>query len=150
MPQAQAGLGRVVAQQGRWGEAVTQFAAAYGHMPSDPRLLNDYGYAVLMTGQPAQAFVLLARAHELKPDDARIRTNYLLAAARAGRKGDVEAALASVNAAERRRLRAFLRNGEPITPTLLERQKDSATPPPPLTGPEAARVLEGGGKPVEP
>jgi Flp pilus assembly protein TadD len=150
MPEAQAGLGRVAAQQGQWRKAVTQFAAAYGYMPSDPALLNDYGYAVLMTGQPAQAFVLLARAHELKPDDARIRTNYLLAAARAGRDGDVEEALASLNADDRRQLRAFLRNGAPVTPTLLERQRDSAAPLPPLTGPEAARVLEGGGKPAEP
>jgi len=143
VPEARAGLARVAALQGQWRAAVTQFAAAYADMPSDPRLLNDYGYALLMTGQPGQAHTLLARAHELQPEDQRIRANYLLAAARAGRDADVDKTLAALKPGERRRLEAFLRNGPPLTPTLLERQRDSATPRPPLPGPDAARMLEG-------
>src|SRR5690606_11858670 len=42
-PEAMAGLARVAARQGRWPEAVNQFAESYGYMPSNMALLNDYG-----------------------------------------------------------------------------------------------------------
>lgn len=115
MPEALAGLGRVAARQGRWDAAATWFADAHRHIPSDPALLNDYGYALLRTGQARPAFDLLARAHDLMPEDARIRTNFLIAARATGRGPDVERILAPMPEAERQRIRLFIRNWEPAS-----------------------------------
>jgi len=112
-PPAVAGLGRIAAGKGDWATAAGRFAQAYGQTPSDPRLLNDYGYALLMTGHPGQAFTVLARAHELKPGDPFIRTNFLLAAQALGRRGDISKTLAPLSAPERQRLLAFLETWRP-------------------------------------
>ena len=108
LPAAELGLGRVKAAQGDWSDAVTYLRLAYQHSPADPKILNDYGYALLKVADVGRAYGLLGRAYELRPNDQIIRNNFVLAAAKAGQEARVEAVLRKLDDADQARLKAFV------------------------------------------
>ena len=107
-PAAEFGLGRAKAAQGDWSGAITYLSLAYQHSPANPKVLNDYGYALLEVSKTEQAYQLLGRAHELRPDDPIIRNNFVLAADRSGRTDRVDEVMRKLDRADQVRLRAFV------------------------------------------
>lgn len=84
LPTGAFGLGQVAARRGKWEDAVGHFARAATAAPTDSRILNNYGYALLMRSNWALAYDILARATELAPTSEQIRVNYMIAAAKSG------------------------------------------------------------------
>jgi tight adherence protein D len=73
------GLGKVCAKIQDWLCAARHFAIASRAKPTDPKLLNNLGYALLMSARIDDAYDPLARAVELQPTDKQIRNNLLIA-----------------------------------------------------------------------
>ncbi|PWR21142.1 tetratricopeptide repeat protein [Zavarzinia aquatilis] len=112
-PVAAFGLGQVRAQVGDWKGAVPQFARAAGAAPTDARVLNNYGFALLKTSDFAKAYDVLARAVELSPQSQQIRTNFAIAALNTGREAQVDSILQPIPAAEREAALTFARSWKP-------------------------------------
>lgn len=101
--------GHVLAAEGQWGSAATQYAAALQASPADAFTANALGYAQLRSGQGGAAVETLRSALDLAPDDAVVRNNLMLALTVTGRVGEAEAMLARVtDAGEKARLRQQL------------------------------------------
>lgn len=81
---ASAGLGRIEAIGDRWPSAVDHYARAVSIEPTSTVYLNDYGFALLRAGRPADALFRLRQAAELAPADSRVRNNLALALAASG------------------------------------------------------------------
>lgn len=112
-PVAAFGLGQVRAQVGDWKGAVPQFARAADAAPTDPRVLNNYGFALLKTSDFPKAYAVLARAVELNPQSQQIRTNFAIAALNTGREAQVDSILQPIPAAEREAALTFARSWKP-------------------------------------
>lgn len=69
------GLGVLLLQTGRAGEAVPYLRQAAGMLPADMGVLNALGAAHLQTGDVASAIKSFERVLEVKPDDAQALTN---------------------------------------------------------------------------
>ena len=101
------------AKVGDWKGAVPQFARAADAAPTDPRVLNNYGFALLNTEDYARAYSVLARAAQISPQNQQIRTNFAIAAFKGGRETEVEQILAPIPAAERPNVLSFVRSWKP-------------------------------------
>ncbi|PWR17766.1 tetratricopeptide repeat protein [Zavarzinia compransoris] len=112
-PVAAFGLGQVRAKVGDWKGAAPQFARAAEAAPTDPRVLNNYGFALLNTEDYAKAYSVLARAAQLSPQNQQIRTNFAIAALKTGREAELDQILAPVAAAERPNILSFVRSWKP-------------------------------------
>lgn len=98
--------GHVLAAEGNWKQAATQYAAALQASPADAFIANALGYAQLRSGQSARGIETLRGAHDLAPDDAVLRNNLILALTMTGRLGEADAMLAQVaDLQEKTRLR---------------------------------------------
>lgn len=95
-PAAHAGLGRVAALGDRWAEAAEHYAGAVALAPTSAAYLNDYGFALLNAGRPADAVFRLRQAAELAPSDARVRGNLVLALAADGKEAEARGLLAGL------------------------------------------------------
>lgn len=112
-PVAAFGLGQVRAQVGDWKGAVPQFARAASAAPTDARVLNNYGFALLKTSDFPKAYDILARAVQLSPQSQQIRTNFAIAALNSGREQQVDGILQPIPAAEREAALSFARSWKP-------------------------------------
>lgn len=72
-------LGKHYAQSGREALALREFQLAASRAPDYSRVLNNLGYQLLRTGQPAQAVEVLRRALALDPLNPVARVNLSLA-----------------------------------------------------------------------
>ncbi|WP_313439446.1 tetratricopeptide repeat protein [Novosphingobium sp.] len=94
--EAQAVRGHVLAAQGQWPAAAEQYRAALRASPADPLIGNALGYALLRGGDATQAVEALKAARDLAPGNDVVRNNLALALTVAGRRGEVDALLATV------------------------------------------------------
>lgn len=85
---AHAGLGRIAAAQRAWPRAVAQFAQATRLAPADPSYVNDYGFALVRTGDYARGLDVLRQATQLDPGSRTARNNLILGLTLAGRSGE--------------------------------------------------------------
>jgi Flp pilus assembly protein TadD len=84
------GLARLDVDAGRTAEALRQFAAAEHERPTDPRIRNDHGYALLLAGHTREARHQFQTAWELGGGE-RATANLLLALLVAGEEHEAEA-----------------------------------------------------------
>jgi Flp pilus assembly protein TadD len=112
-PVADFGRGRVEAARGRWPEAIRHFTAAAELAPSNPRYLNNLGYAQLAVGWFDAAYGALARAVQLDPANVVTRNNFILAAHGSGRAAEVERMIRTLDDGERRKVAAMLDRWNP-------------------------------------
>lgn len=89
-PDAHRGLGLIAATEEDLPTALASLARAQRGRPTDPRIRNDLGYALLLAGQLAAAETQLATAVELGGGDRAMRNLVLLLYVR----DDAESALA--------------------------------------------------------
>lgn len=78
------GLGLVAAARRDLDGAVKHLLRAREMLAADPRVRNDYGYALLLSGRPAEARVEFETALELSAGEGRAARNLLLAMLVAG------------------------------------------------------------------
>lgn len=112
-PVAAFGLGQVRAQVGDWAGAVPQYARAADAAPTDTRVLNNYGFALLKTSDFQKAYGILARASQLSPQNQQIRTNFLIAALNSGREAEADGILQPLAADQRPAVLSFARSWKP-------------------------------------
>lgn len=112
-PAAAFGLGQVRAKVNDWAGASAQFARAAEAAPTDTRILNNYGFALLKLQQYPKAYDVLARAVQLSPDNQQIKTNFVIAALNSGHDREAQATLAAMPAAERDNTLSFARSWKP-------------------------------------
>lgn len=74
----QHGLGLIAAVRQDLESAIDHLQRARELLAADPRVRNDYGYALLLSGQPAAARVEFETALELSAGDDRAARNLLL------------------------------------------------------------------------
>lgn len=89
------GLGLSASQAGRKQEAVAHLQAASAALPVDASVRNDYGYALMMTGENDTALHEFLTAIELAPNQRRAAHNLLLLLSRSG--DDAKAAVFAKN-----------------------------------------------------
>jgi len=99
---AASGIGTIHARAERWSEAVASFTTANRLEPTNPRYLNNLGFALLQGGQPGLAEARLRTAAELDADSAEIRNNLALLMLATQRRADGERMLTQVPSAEAR------------------------------------------------
>ncbi|MCF4166123.1 tetratricopeptide repeat protein [Zavarzinia compransoris] len=112
-PVAAFGLGQVRAKVGDWKGAVPQYARAAKAAPTDSRVLNNYGFALMKIEDYAEAYDVLARASQLSPESTQIRTNFAIAAMKSGREAEVPKILARIPEEERGATLSFVRSWQP-------------------------------------
>jgi Flp pilus assembly protein TadD len=71
------GLARVAMDEGKLDEALAGFSAAERERPTDARIRNDHGYALLIAGRVQEARYQFQTAYELGGDDT-VAANLLL------------------------------------------------------------------------
>lgn len=71
------GLGLIAAKAGDLATALADLQTARRYLPTDPKVRNDYGYALLLNRQYAPAQSEFMTAIELGGDDERASLNYL-------------------------------------------------------------------------
>lgn len=107
------GLGLLAGQEGRLATSVEHLRQARLALPTDARIRNDLGYALLLAGAPDEARRELLTAQELDPEDRRPTRNLLLlfyrqgdeaAAAALARHYGIDAQTAAALRAEAERL----------------------------------------------
>lgn len=109
--QAQDGIGRVAAKEGRWPDAVRAFRRAVALAPTQAGFVGNLGYGLLNLGTFEEAEFYLLQAAELAPDSRTVLVNLLLCQHALGKDAAVAAGLARVPVeAERRRIRRLLAN----------------------------------------
>ena len=96
------GLGQVSALHGDWSAARDQFLQAARLAPTEPKFLNNYGYALLKLGAFNTAEFSLRRAAELAPGRAAIRDNLVLCLHLEGKTAAADRLLQAKSADERR------------------------------------------------
>lgn len=84
------GLGLTAAKAGDLPAALTNLQAARRYLPTDPKVRNDYGYALLLDRQYALAQSEFMTAMELGGDDGRAALNYLTLLFIEGRKQEAQ------------------------------------------------------------
>ncbi|MDB5412250.1 MAG: hypothetical protein JWR10_585 [Rubritepida sp.] len=99
---AQAGIGTAAARIERWDLAVEAFTEAVRREPTNPRYLNNLGYALLRSGNAREGEFRLRMAGELDPNSAEIRNNLALLLLATSRRPDGERLLALMPSAEAR------------------------------------------------
>jgi len=72
------GLGEVQASREAWDAAKPQFRMAAELRPTNTKFLNNYGFALLKSGDLQNAEFTLRQAADLAPDNDAIRNNLLL------------------------------------------------------------------------
>ena len=87
------GLGLIAAQRDDLPRALAELERARSTAPTDPRVRNDYGYALLLAGQIDAASDEIATAMELDASDERCAANFVLLLLATGRS-DAAAKLA--------------------------------------------------------
>jgi Flp pilus assembly protein TadD len=78
------GLGLSASNAGKWRDAVGHLKAASAALPVDASVRNDYGYALIQTGDHQAALHEFLTAIELAPNQRRAAHNLLLLLSRAG------------------------------------------------------------------
>lgn len=78
------GLGLSAGNAGKWGAAVTHLKAASAALPIDAAVRNDYGYALMQSGDAATALHEFLTAIELAPNQRRPAHNLILLLTRTG------------------------------------------------------------------
>lgn len=82
---ARRGLGLIAAQRGDLARALVELESARRTAPTDARVRNDYGYALLLDGQVEAASDEIATAMELDLADERCAANLVLLLSATGR-----------------------------------------------------------------
>ncbi|TAM12762.1 MAG: hypothetical protein EPN72_12880 [Nevskiaceae bacterium] len=72
------GLGLLRAHEGNLGQAIADLRQAAQALPTDVDVRNDYGYALMQSGDYASAFPQLSTAAELAPRERRSRRNLVI------------------------------------------------------------------------
>jgi len=72
------GLGLISGQRGRSGESLDYFRRARLAQPVDPKIRNDFGYALLLAGDYDAARIEFATALDLAPDNRKAAHNLVL------------------------------------------------------------------------
>lgn len=78
------GLGLSASNAGKWRDAVVHLQAASAALPIDASVRNDYGYALMLAGDPPAALHEFLTAIELAPNQRRAVHNLLLLLSRTG------------------------------------------------------------------
>jgi tetratricopeptide (TPR) repeat protein len=78
------GLGLSAGNAGKWNDAVTHLKAASAALPIDAAVRNDYGYALMQSGDTATALHEFLTAIELAPNQRRPAHNLILLLSRTG------------------------------------------------------------------
>jgi Flp pilus assembly protein TadD len=78
------GLGLSASNAGKWRDAVAHLKAASAALPVDAAVRNDYGYALMLTGDHQTALHEFLTAIELAPNQRRAAHNLLLLLSRTG------------------------------------------------------------------
>ena len=78
------GLGLSAGNAGKWNDAVTHLKAASAALPIDAAVRNDYGYALMQSGDSATALHEFLTAIELAPNQRRPAHNLILLLSRTG------------------------------------------------------------------
>ncbi len=78
------GLGLTAGKAGNFKEAVMQLRAASNALPIDPAIRNDYGYALMSTGDDQAALHEFLTSIELAPGNLRAAHNLILLLTRRG------------------------------------------------------------------
>lgn len=76
--QAQHGLGLIAAKMGRQAESLRYLQKARQALPTDTRVRNDLGYALLLAGQPDAARFEFLTVLDLNPQDTKASRNLVL------------------------------------------------------------------------
>jgi Flp pilus assembly protein TadD len=82
---ARRGLGLIAAQRGDLARALVELESARRAAPTDARVRNDYGYALLLDGQIEAASDEIATAMQLDLADERCAANFVLLLSATGR-----------------------------------------------------------------
>lgn len=107
---AHAGLGRIAAARRAWPRAVQEFARATTLAPADASYVNDYGFALLRTGDYAKGLDALRQATQLDPASRTARNNLILGLTLAGSSGEAAGMVETISdPADRRDAEALLR-----------------------------------------
>lgn len=145
------GLGLIAGAQGRFAESAQALAQAAQRAPTDARILNDYGYALMRSGRLPDARVPLAQAAELEQTNPQIVANlavYLRASGETDRANAVmdRAQLAPVTRAAIIKLADSIRIEAPVAAaqgvggqTDLDEPRAASAPPAP--GSQAVRPV---------
>ena len=72
------GLGLISGQRGRSSESLDYFRRARLAQPADPKIRNDFGYALLLAGDYDAARIEFATALDLAPDNRKAARNLVL------------------------------------------------------------------------
>jgi Flp pilus assembly protein TadD len=83
--QAHHGLGLLLANQGKLSEGLTHLQAARNAAPTDVRVRNDLGYALLLSNRTEEARFELLTVLDLSPREPRASRNLVLLTMREGR-----------------------------------------------------------------
>jgi Flp pilus assembly protein TadD len=78
------GLGLSASNAGKWRDAAGHLKAASAALPVDASVRNDYGYALMLTGDHQAALHEFLTAIELAPNQRRAAHNLLLLLSRTG------------------------------------------------------------------
>lgn len=138
--QAHHGLGLLLANQGKLSEGLTHLQAARTAAPTDVRVRNDLGYALLLANRPDEARFELLTVLDLSPREARAARNLVLLTLREGRheKARELATSLGLDAATLERL------GRQVSQTQMQTQIQAQNPwptPSPSPQPEPAPTL---------
>lgn len=76
--QANHGLGLIAGREHRYGDALAHLTEARRRLPTDARVRNDLGYALLLSGDPKSARHELMTALDLDPEQPRAARNMAL------------------------------------------------------------------------
>lgn len=84
---ARHGLGKLLLSQ-NYGQSLDYLKQAVSQRPTDPKLRNDYGYALMLGGCYTPALQQITTAQQLAPAAATYRNNALLSLLVAGHPGE--------------------------------------------------------------
>lgn len=115
--QAHHGLGLLLAQQGRLAESITHLQEARRQLPTDLRVRNDLGYALLLSNRLDEARFEFLTVLDLSAKDPRASRNLVLLALREGRMDQARELARSLGL-------------DASTFERLQRQSDTRTDPP--------------------
>lgn len=130
------GLGLLQAQRGQQADSLVSLEQARGQQPTDARVRNDLGYALLLSERFDDARFEFLTVLELAPGDARAARNLVLLTLREGRPDKARELAASLGldaaAFERLTLQATpspARPTRPVAPTAPEPSASNAAQP---------------------
>lgn len=132
------GLGLLQAQRGLQADSIASLERARGQLPTDARVRNDLGYALLLAQRFEDARFEFLTVLELEPGDARAARNLVLLTLREGRidKARELAASLGLDAATLARLVQSSANMPALNP--------GAPTPEPASDPVSGRALDKG------